>query len=30
VLGRTVQALGSDIAGWLAQPGKDSQLGDLN
>ncbi|MBQ4855034.1 hypothetical protein IMW82_10160 [Rhodanobacter sp. B2A1Ga4] len=29
VLGRTVRALGEDIAGWLAQPGKDSMLGDL-
>ena len=29
VLGRTVQALGQDIAGWLGQPGKDGQLGDL-
>ncbi len=29
VLGRTVQALGQDIAGWLAQPGKDGLLGDL-
>ncbi|HUH54984.1 MAG TPA: hypothetical protein VLZ32_04560 [Rhodanobacter sp.] len=29
VLGRTVQVLGSDIASWLAHPGKDSQLGDL-
>lgn len=30
VLGRTVKALGKDIAGWLVKPGKDSQLGDLN
>ena len=30
VLGRTVKALGEDIAGWLAQPGKDGMLGDLN
>ena len=29
VLGRTVKALGEDIAGWLAKPGKDGQLGDL-
>ena len=29
VLGRTVKALGEDIAGWLAQPGKDGMLGDL-
>jgi hypothetical protein len=29
VLGRTVRALGEDIAGWLAQPGKDGMLGDL-
>lgn len=29
VLGRTVKALGDDIAGWLAHPGEDGQLGDL-
>ncbi|KZC21758.1 MULTISPECIES: hypothetical protein [Rhodanobacter] len=29
VLGRTVKALGEDIAGWLARPGKDDMLGDL-
>lgn len=29
VLGRTVRALGEDIAGWLAHPVKDGQLGDL-
>lgn len=29
VLGRTVKALGEDIAGWLARPGKDGMLGDL-
>jgi hypothetical protein len=29
VLGRTVKALGKDIAGWLAHPGKDGLLGDL-
>lgn len=29
VLGRTVKALGEDIAGWLAKPGKDGMLGDL-
>lgn len=30
VLGRTVKALGEDIAGWLTRPGKDGLLGDLN
>lgn len=30
VLGRTVKALGQDIAGWLTQPGKDGMLGDLH
>lgn len=30
VLGRTVRALGEDIAGWLVQPDKDALLGDLN
>ncbi|MFA6229217.1 MAG: hypothetical protein WC617_03445 [Rhodanobacter sp.] len=29
VLGRTVKALGEDIGDWLAQPGKDGMLGDL-
>ena len=29
VLGRTVKALGKDIAEWLTQPGKDGMLGDL-
>lgn len=29
VLGRTVKVLGEDIAGWLAHPSKDGQLGDL-
>jgi hypothetical protein len=29
VLGRTVKALGKDIAQWLVQPAKGSQLGDL-
>ena len=29
VLGRTVKALGSDIATWLAAPSEDAQLGDL-
>jgi len=29
VLGRTVKALGEDIAGWLASPSDDAQLGDL-
>ncbi|MEO7430794.1 MAG: hypothetical protein ABIR62_01905 [Dokdonella sp.] len=29
VLGRTVKALGSDIATWLAKPVDDAQLGDL-
>ncbi len=29
VLGRTVEALGEDIGGWLAHPDKDGQLGDL-
>ena len=29
VLGRTVRALGEDIAGRLASPGDDAQLGDL-
>lgn len=29
VLGRTVKALGKDIDGWLANPGKDGMLGDL-
>ncbi len=30
VLGRTVKALGQDIAQWLASPSMDAQLGDLN
>lgn len=30
VLGRTVKALGQDIAGWLTDPGKDGMLGDLH
>lgn len=29
VLGRTVKALGSDIAEWLAKPTDDAQLGDM-
>jgi hypothetical protein len=29
VLGRTVKALGGDIADWLTHPGKDGLLGDL-
>ncbi|MBB3227526.1 hypothetical protein FHW69_002149 [Luteibacter sp. Sphag1AF] len=29
VLGRTVDALGKDIAGWLAAPKMDAMLGDL-
>lgn len=29
VLGRSVKALGEDIAGWLASPTKGAQLGDL-
>jgi hypothetical protein len=29
VLGRTVKALGEDIAGWLVHPAKDGMLGDL-
>jgi hypothetical protein len=29
VLGRTVKALGEDIAAWLAAPGDDALLGDL-
>jgi len=29
VLGRTVEALGKDIAGWLAAPSMDADLGDL-
>jgi hypothetical protein len=29
VLGRTVRALGEDIAGWMAAPSADAQLGDL-
>jgi hypothetical protein len=29
VLGRTVKALGSDIAEWLAAPRADAELGDL-
>lgn len=29
VLGRTVKALGKDIAGWLVAPTRDAQLGDL-
>jgi len=29
VLGRTVKALGEDIAGWLTHPDKDGLLGDL-
>lgn len=30
VLGRTVKALGKDIAQWLARPDDGAQLGDLN
>jgi len=30
VLGRTVKALGKDIAAWLAVPDMDALLGDLN
>jgi len=29
VLGRTVEALGEDIAEWLAKPGENDDLGDL-
>lgn len=29
VLGRTVRALGEDIAAWLAAPTKDARLGDM-
>lgn len=29
VLGRTVKAIGEDIAEWLANPGMDAELGDL-
>lgn len=29
VLGRSVKALGEDIAGWLAAPSEGAQLGDL-
>jgi hypothetical protein len=29
VLGRTVKAIGSDIADWLLKPSEDADLGDL-
>lgn len=29
VLGRTIRAIGEDVAGWLANPGMDTDLGDL-
>jgi hypothetical protein len=28
IVGRCAKAIGKDIAGWLAKPGKDSRLGD--